>query len=124
YQQRWNQGDRPARKEYIDRFPEHAAALHDLKPRWNCAQCKQKGISLDDEAALTAICPRCHTPFPINELFVPSAKEPSATSLNESGQFDLRDYELLGELGQGGMGEVYRSRDPSLGCDLAIKVLL
>ncbi|HUP59863.1 MAG TPA: protein kinase [Thermoanaerobaculia bacterium] len=32
-------------------------------------------------------------------------------------------YEVLGLLGEGGMGEVYRGRDPRLGRDIAIKVL-
>jgi eukaryotic-like serine/threonine-protein kinase len=35
----------------------------------------------------------------------------------------LAGYELLDQLGHGGMGEVYRSRDPSLGRDLALKVM-
>src|SRR5712664_159916 len=34
----------------------------------------------------------------------------------------LGPYEILGPIGAGGMGEVYRARDPRLNRDVAIKV--
>ena len=35
----------------------------------------------------------------------------------------LGPYEIVSQIGAGGMGEVYRARDPKLGRDVAVKVL-
>ena len=35
----------------------------------------------------------------------------------------LGPYEIVGTLGAGGMGEVYRARDPRLGREVAVKVM-
>ena len=37
---------------------------------------------------------------------------------------DRGRYQLVGEIGQGGMGAVFKGRDPDLGRDLAVKILL
>src|SRR5215467_3191953 len=34
----------------------------------------------------------------------------------------LGPYEILAQIGKGGMGEVYRARDPRVGRDVAIKI--
>jgi serine/threonine-protein kinase len=120
YTQRWKGGERVRRQAYIDRFPHLAEALNGLTPRWTCPGCHEAGIPLQDEAAEITTCPGCARTVVVADLFAPPKPTPQPGPVHG---LDPRVYELLEPLGHGGMGDVYRSRDPGLSRDLAIKVL-
>ena len=96
---RFRHGQRPALKEYIDRYPELAEEIRELFPAMvqvEQAEGGRQGQDLDQTGDLRTANP----------------------SLSQIG-----DYRFLREIGRGGMGVVYEAEQISLGRRVALKVL-
>src|SRR5579885_2329002 len=92
-----DRGQFPGREEWLTRYPEFAAELNRF---------------LDDQERVE----RCATPL--------RAVAVAATGSRPAGSLrSLGDYELLEEIGRGGMATVYRARQRSLGRTVAVKVI-
>jgi WD40 repeat protein/serine/threonine protein kinase len=89
-------GQRPSVEEFARRYPAHAADIRDILPTLALMEQAKAPDDAPEQRAQARVAP------PLRQL---------------------GDYEILREVGRGGMGVVYEARQLSLGRHVAIKVL-
>src|SRR5262245_48599967 len=122
FERAWKEnGDtQPSLEEFLQRLPEELRelAVMELLPI-EIAYLRRRGAAIPLEDY------RQRYPFVGKRLdqWASGGASPQTLPRLETGE-RLGKYTIVGPLGAGGMGEVYRASDPFLGRDVAIKVLL
>ncbi|MCI0683335.1 MAG: serine/threonine protein kinase [Gemmataceae bacterium] len=107
FTRRHQRGDNPRLDEYTERYPELAELLRDILPAIQALRPAQSLAETPHGGATPG------SPLAPREAGHPLAER----------EICLADYEVLGEIGRGGMGVVYKARHRTLGRIVALKML-
>lgn len=115
---RW--GDRPGHDDYFVRFPEQRQALAVLLPQIDAELAAEGAGASSTPSGISS--PRLPTPANRDTLTWRPAAPAAAAA--ESPRLQMPGYEMLRELGRGGMGLVYEARHLQLNRQVAVKMVL
>jgi hypothetical protein len=112
YLLREEQGEGPTLAEYLERFPQYGPRLR---------QQLELHQALDSSSSVTGTGPTLLAPMGIGSAL--SADTPVSPQ-TDSRWPDVKGYEILGQLGRGGMGVVYQARQREAHRIIALKMIL
>jgi serine/threonine-protein kinase len=129
-------GQEPTADEYRGRFPDHAGIVDlvfeatgpSVHANGQAGSGSRSGASFESGELRMLLGAVGQTSGSAPRVILRDTEsldeEPLTRPTSDEIPSDTGRYQILGEIGRGGMGAVLRGRDPELGRDLAIKILL